>query len=88
MEATYPSVMYHHTESRRTVGSQGEADALGDGWRDTPYSSMERAQMGLGPRVKPERPKRNDYATPEAFFAAQSDYANAVEEYEHSLVSD
>ena len=39
----YPKMMYHPVETPQMVNTVEEQQALGDPWRDTPYSSEEQA---------------------------------------------
>lgn len=84
MADLYPSTRYHPAKGQATVSSPEEEQALGEGWRDIPFSNAERLSLGFPALPRPVAPKRNDFKTVEEFQSARVEYEALSRDYEYS----
>lgn len=57
----FPKVMYHDGLGTRTIESEAEAKALGDGWRDTPQVVEAKAPDTIAEAQRVEDARRADW---------------------------
>lgn len=85
--AGYPGYRFHHTKDRVVVADQQDEDNRApeqDGWRDTPYSDEEKADIQDESDVqmdKPAKPVAKEFNTIGEFKEAQAKYKSDMADW-------